>query len=143
MTKITAKKKTTLKSCYRKSGDETYTFFAWQWNVSRLMDYIEKNQIESEEFPMSQMEGLVKFIQGMVRINEEYLPKVDIRKPGILLDLGKGGNILVDGNHRMMRAHQIGAESIPLYCIPFEIQVNFLTESFMQEAMLKMNKGED
>lgn len=68
------------------------------------------------------------FIKQHSKINEAHVDSVDVSKPVILAEIAPGRYNVIDGNHRMEKAHRMGVEKIPAYRLDVEHHIRFLTE---------------
>ena len=55
------------------------------------------------------------------------MDSVELGRPVILAEITPGRYNLIDGNHRMEKAHRLGIKSIPGYRLNVDQHVRFLT----------------
>ncbi len=87
-----------------------------------MTDYILNNP---EVFVPEEMavKGLHKFLS----LNESHVDSVDISKPVILAKIAPSRFNLIDGQHRVEKAHRLGIETIQVYKLNVHQHIRFLT----------------
>lgn len=107
------------------SGD-TYTFLATRWDVQKALKMIEDGDILAEG-PL-QLSGPVQIL-GLHRVDEEYADKLtekDLERPVIIArqmtveDEPEQFDMLIDGWHRVWKAHQLGFKHLPAVMVDGE-----------------------
>lgn len=103
--------------------DETFRFLYYEWDITKMLEYAQKNNKEVFEVKVDQLKGQ----NALIRIEEEYAMKTDLEKPIILVELYDKSYFLVDGHHRLHKAIAKSVEYINAYMFSFEEQIRFLT----------------
>jgi hypothetical protein len=105
------------------SGDELFANGIFEFNITRMLEYIQKNPggFTPEEIVISD------FFRGFSSINESHMDSVEISRPVILAEISPGKYNLIDGNHRMEKARRMGIRSILAYRLNVEQHLRFLT----------------
>ncbi len=106
-------------------GDELFPNGIFVFNITRLIEYIQKNSdsITLEEVAVSD------FFEGFSSINEAHINSVKISKPVIVAELSPGYYNLIDGNHRMEKARRMGIKKLPAYKLNVDHHILFLTST--------------
>jgi hypothetical protein len=60
--------------------------------------------------------------------NIEYAMKTDLKEPCIVVELTDKTYKLIDGNHRLYKAKQLGVKNIPCYILPLEYHKIFIID---------------
>ena len=109
--------------CPTKSGDELFRNGIFEFNITKVLEYIQKStdSLILEEVAVSD------FYKGFSSIDESYVDSVDISLPVLLAEISPGRYNLIDGNHRMEKARRMGVSSVPAYKLDVKQHVNFLT----------------
>ncbi len=109
--------------CPVAEGDELFPNGIFVFNITNLIEYLEKypDGILLEEVAVSD------FFKGFSSINELHMDSVEISKPVILAEISPGRYNLIDGNHRMEKAHRLGIYSIRAYKLNVSQHIRFLT----------------
>ena len=58
----------------------------------------------------------------------EYAMKTNNKEPCIIANLDENIEILIDGEHRLYKAKQLGMETILCYVLPFEFHKKFIID---------------
>ncbi len=108
--------------CPVAAGDELFPNGIFVFNITRIIEYIQKNpdSITLEEVAVSH------FSKSFSSINGSYVDSVEISKPVILAEISPGRYNLIDGHHRMEKARRIGINSIRAYKLNAEQHMRFL-----------------
>lgn len=102
-------------------GDELYPNGIFVFNITKMAEYIQNNNMVCEEV-------LVKdFSRGSSKTKEDHVETVDVANPVIVAEISPGRYNVIDGNHRMEKARKMGMETIPAYKISPEQHMQFLT----------------
>ncbi len=93
--------------CPESDGDEFYTNGIFVFNITKMTEYIIDNPgvFVPEEVAV---EDIHKFLS----INESQVESVDIFKPVILAEIAPSRLNLMDGQHRVEKAHSMGIETL-------------------------------
>ncbi len=109
------------KPCPAEEGDELYPNGIFVFNITKMMQFIQDNDIPCEEV-------LVKdFSRGSSKFTDDYVETVDVTKPVIIAEISPGRFNVIDGNHRMEKARRLGIEKVMAYKLSPEQHLQFLT----------------
>ena len=109
------------KPCTIDDGDEMYPIGIFNFNITKMAEFIQNQNIICEEV-------LVKdFSRGSSKWNESHQEAVDVAKPVIVAEISPGRYNVIDGNHRMEKARRLGLEKIQAYKLRPEQHLQFLT----------------
>jgi len=97
--------------CTATTGDELYPNGFFEFNITKILEYIQKNpdSITVEEVAVGD------FCEDFPSINESHVDSVNISSPVLLAEIYPGRYNLIDGNHRMEKARRIGISRMPAY----------------------------
>jgi len=105
---------------------ETYTFLATRWDVGKALEMIEAGDILAEG-PLD-ISGPVQLL-GLHHVDKEYAEKLteeDLERHVIIAKQktteGEPEDflMLIDGWHRVWKAHELGRETLPAYMLDGE-----------------------
>ncbi len=82
-------------------NDEVFRNGVFSQNISRIIDYIEQNE---KDIIIERI--IIDDYSTFSVVNEDHLPSVDITKPVVLAEINPGKYNLIDGNHRIVKAHR-------------------------------------
>lgn len=112
------------------TGDEIFANGIFEFNVSRIIDFIYActadfipERVSVDDFP-----------RAFSSINEDLVDSVQISEPVILAEISPGRYSLIDGHHRMEKARRMGIKEIMAYRLNVTQHIRFLTT---KEAYLK------
>ena len=108
--------------CPVESGDEIFPNGIFEFNITKIIDHIQRtpdnNYLE---------EVLVKdFYTGFSSINESYMEHVEVSRPIILAEISPGRYNVIDGNHRLEKAHRMGLKTIQAHRLNVKQHIKFL-----------------
>jgi hypothetical protein len=83
-------------------GDEIYRNGFFHFNISRMLEDINKGTLKVEQERIDVNECFKTHFHGS--INEQHLPTVDVTKPILQAEIRPGMFSIIDGNHRMEKA---------------------------------------
>ncbi len=111
--------------CELQYEEECYRNGFFHFNISRIIEDIEsgklvvaKEQIDVENWRRCHSKGV---------INEEHLPNVVLSKPVILAEIRHDMFEIIDGHHRIEKAHREGIPFVDSYKIMGEQLPRYLT----------------
>ena len=118
--------------CPESDGDEFYPNGMFVFNISKMIGYIQKNP---EVFVPEEVavKGLHKFLS----LNESHVDFVDISKPVILAEITPSRFNMIDGQHRVEKAHRLGIEIIQAYKLNVHQHIRFLTSRKAYESYVE------
>jgi hypothetical protein len=108
----------------RDDGDEFFPNGFFEFNITKMIDFINRNPAQ---FPVEDIEVKKYAIWHSKKLNEETVAKANVSNPIILAEISPGRFNVIDGNHRLERAHQLGMEKISAYRVTVEHHLSFLT----------------
>lgn len=109
------------KPCPAEEADELYPNGIFVFNITKMMQFIQDNDIPCEEV-------LVKdFSRGSSKFTDDYIETVDVTKPVIIAEISPGRFNVIDGNHRMEKARRLGIDKVMAYKLSPEQHLQFLT----------------
>ncbi len=109
--------------CQAKSGDELYPNGIFEFNITKILEYI---QNDTDSITLEEV-AVGDFCKDFSSINEPHVDSVDISMPVLLAEISPGRYNLIDGNHRMEKARRMGVNRIPAYKLNVRQHINFLT----------------
>ena len=109
--------------CAEDADDELFRNGLFVFNITKMIKYIEEKPDEFKLVDMAVDDSVICFSS----IDESHLDSVDIGKPVILAEIAPGRYNLIDGNHRMTKAHRMGAKTVPAYRLSVDHHMKFLT----------------
>jgi hypothetical protein len=109
--------------CPVETGDELYANGIFEFNITKMIEYIEKNRdrVTLQEIAVN------NFFEVSSSIDKRHMETVDISQPIIVAEISPGRYNVIDGNHRMEKARGIGIENMPAYKLNPEHHTKFLT----------------
>ena len=105
-------------------GDEFFPNGIFEFNITKLLTFIRAN---AETFPIeiAEVKGLRSYTPST--LDEATVLKADVTAPIILGEIAPDRFNVIDGNHRLEKAHRDGLKAIPLYRVFAKQQMAFLT----------------
>ncbi|MEA1897841.1 MAG: hypothetical protein U9N53_09295 [Bacteroidota bacterium] len=129
-TKITIDKKFT--PCPESDGDEFYQNGMFVFNISKIIRYIQKNpKVFIPE------EVAVKDFRKFLSLNESHVDSVDNSNPVILAEIAPSRFNLIDGQHRVEKAHRLEIETIQAYKLNVHQHIRFITSKKAYERYVE------
>ena len=119
-TKLTVDKNFT--PCPESDGDEFYPNGMFVFNITKMTEYV----IDNPEVFVPE-EVAVNSLHKFLSLNESHVDSVDISKPVILAEIAPSRFNLIDGQHRVEKAHRQGIETIRAYKLNVNQHIRFLT----------------
>jgi len=110
--------------CPINDDDELYPNGIFVFNITKLLEYIEKNP---NEIDLVKVE-VADFSRSFSSIDESHVDSVEVSRPVILAEIAPGHYNLIDGNHRMEKARKMRTKSIFAYKLNVKQHLKFLTE---------------
>lgn len=107
--------------CSIDDGDELYPNGIFNFNITKMAEYIQNQDITCEEVFVRD------YSRGSSKFKEDHLDTVDVAKPVIVAEISPGRYNVIDGNHRMEKARRLGIEKIKAYKLNPEQHLQFLT----------------
>ena len=110
--------------CPINDDDELYPNGIFVFNITKLLEHIEKNP---NEIDLVKVE-VADFSRSFSSINESHVDSVEVSRPVILAEIAPGHYNLIDGNHRREKARKMRIKSIFAYKLNVKQHLKFLTE---------------
>ena len=108
--------------CPVESGDEIFPNGIFEFNITKIIDHIQRTP--DNDYPE---EVLVKdFYTGFSSVNESYMEHVEISRPIILAEISPERYNVIDGNHRLEKAHRMGIKTIQAHRLNVKQHIKFL-----------------
>ncbi len=122
--------------CAVSDGDELYPNGIFEFNVTKMIEYVQKNphEIAPEEVAVSDFPRYSPF-------DDSELESVKIGQPVILAEISPGKYNVIDGNHRMEKARKMGMRSVSAYRLRADQHVKFMTEKKAYEDYVEYWNG--
>jgi len=110
--------------CPVAEGDEFYPNGIFVFNITKIIEFIDSHPdiFTPEYIDVKGQYG------NFLSINESYMSKVKLSNPVILGEIAPGRFNLIDGQHRMEKAHRMGIKKIKAYKVHVEYLQQFLTD---------------
>jgi len=109
--------------CPVEDGDELFPNGIFVFNVSRILDYLEKRPTDVELVEIA----VCHLDQGFSVLNESHIDSVDLSRPVVLAEISPGQYNLIDGHHRVEKALRQGATSLLAFKLNVLQHIPFLT----------------
>ncbi len=108
--------------CPESDGDEFYPNGMFVFNITKMTEHIMDNP---EVFVPEEV--AVRELHRFLSLNESHVNSVDISKPVIIAEIAPSRFNLIDGQHRVEKAHRLGMETIKAYRLNVHQHIRFLT----------------
>lgn len=120
--------------CAAESGDELYPNGIFEFNITRLLSFIEAN---IDRFPIESV-GVADIPNyGSENLDEEAIRTADLLRPILLAEISPGRFNLIDGHHRVAKARGEGVATLPAHRVACPFQVRFLTSTRAYEMYVE------
>ena len=120
--------------CEPLDGEEIYPNGIFEFNITRLLAYIDaEGRFRAEFVALDDIPHAGK----SSGLNELFVAAADLARPVILAEIAPGRYNLIDGHHRVARARREGLASIRAYRIRCPEHVAFLTSERAYEAYVE------
>ncbi len=103
--------------------DELFPNGIFEFNISRLLEYLESNTTAADLVDIS----VTNFDHEFSVLNESHVETVDISRPVVFAEISPGRYNLIDGHHRMEKARRHGVDTIRAYKLTARQHTIFLT----------------
>lgn len=111
-------------SCPVTDEDEVYRNGIFEFNITKMIEYIQKNSANIR----LEAVAVEDFYKEFSSIDDVHVNKVDVSQPVIIAEIAPGRYNLIDGNHRMEKARRMGLVSLMAYKMDVEKHMKFLTD---------------
>ncbi|WP_245843816.1 hypothetical protein [Oceanobacillus rekensis] len=115
--------------------DEIFRNGIFLFNISRIMEHINKGDLDVEEEQIDINEWFKT--HWHTSVNEDHLPTVDITQPTLQAEISPNIHVIIDGNHRIEKAFRDGVSCIHSYKMSGEQLVAYLKDVRGYEAYIK------
>lgn len=130
--------------CALEREDEYLVNGIFVFNITRLIGYI---GIHREEFAIIDIDvNYYNGLQASEKLNEDYVEQADLSRPVILAEIAPDryemgmevdptnyyarGYNLIDGHHRVAKAHRSGIKILKAYVVRMEQHIDFLARGY-------------
>jgi hypothetical protein len=132
--------------CKLQDNNEYFVNGIFVFNISRMNEFIDAHseQLTTDVIDVAYYYNLVKHHE----FKDDYVRQADLERPVILaeiapdrLEMGMGvnpniyyerGYNLIDGHHRVVKAHWLGVKTLPAYIFRMEQHINFLAQGYKE-----------
>ena len=121
--------------CATDDDDELYRNGIFVFNITKMVEYVQKNNLACEEVVVKD------FSRGSSKINEEHVASVDVSKPIIVAEIAPGRLNVLDGNHRIEKARRLRMVRISAHRLSPEQHMQFLTTEKGYRAYIEYWNG--
>lgn len=106
------------------AGDEFYPNGIFEFNITKLLKFI---NVHKDDFQPQEVE--VKTLRAFPskNLNESTIKSADLSAPIILAEISPGQFNIIDGHHRLEKAHRDNISRILAYKVLAEQHIMFLT----------------
>ena len=130
----TLKRDKNFRPCPAESGDEHYRNGIFEFNITRLLAFIDTC---AERFPI-ELVPVPEFPNyGGSHLDEETVRTADLSRPILLAEIAPGLYNVIDGNHRVARARRESAQMIPARRVSCPDHVPFLISDWAYEKYVE------
>ncbi len=113
-------------------GDELYRIGMFVFNITKMKEHIKDNP----EVFVTEDVG-VKDLRYFSSLNESHVDSIDLTKPVILAEIAPSRFKLIDGQHRVEKAHRMGIDSLLAYKLDVHQHIRFLTSKKAYESYVE------
>jgi len=108
--------------CPVDGGDEIFPNGIFEFNITKIISHVQKTP---DSFPLEEV--VVKDVyNGFSSVNESHMEHVEISRPIILAEISPGQYNVIDGNHRLEKAHRMGIKTIQAHRLKVKQHIKFL-----------------
>ena len=118
--------------CPESDGDELFANGIFVFNITRMVEHILKNPDVFLPEDVS-----VKDLHRYQSLNESYVSAADICRPVILAEIAPSRYNLIDGCHRVEKAHRMGIQTLKAYRLNVHQHISFLTSRKAYESYVE------
>jgi len=122
MKKINASKN--FKPCEIEDNDEYFPNGIFVFNITKMISYIEENKTA---IPLENINVEDYHDKKFSSEEEDYINSADLNRPAILAEISPGKYNMIDGYHRIEKAHRAGIKTMKAYKLTADHHVQFLT----------------
>ena len=120
--------------CPAESGDEHYQNGIFEFNITRLLAFIDTcaDRFPIELVPVAELPNY----DGS-HLDEETVRMANLSRPILLAEIAPGLFNVVDGNHRLARARRDSVQAVPSRRVRCPDHVPFLTSAWAYEKYVE------
>lgn len=107
-----------------KENDELFRNGIFEWNITKRQEFIDSGAAKDVKIDKIKVSD---FYSSYFHIDQEHLQSVNIDKSVILAEIEPRKYSLIDGHHRIVKAHNEGIEYVLAYKVPVDQHISFLT----------------
>jgi hypothetical protein len=120
--------------CPIEDGDECYPNGVFEFNITRLLAFIDAH---ADQFPIAPITLAEISTIGDSKLNPETVQTADLSRPIVLAEIAPNRHNVIDGHHRVGRARCEGLQSLPCRRIRCPVHVAFLTSTIAYERYVE------
>lgn len=113
--------------------DELYPNGIFLFNITKMLEYIHDNP----DLFIPEVISVKAIYRQSAVINASHLDTVDLAKPIILAEIAPDRYNVIDGNHRVEKAHRRNIETVLAYRIKAEQHTKFLVNRVAYEKYVE------
>lgn len=115
-------------------GEELYPNGFFVFNISKLIQYIAKNQdiFQAEQVMVNSLR-----LFSSSKLNEATIKSADLSVPIIMAEISPNQFNIIDGHHRLEKARREGMDVVLAYKVPAEHHILFLDSAEGYQAYVK------
>ncbi|HAZ13197.1 MAG: hypothetical protein A2X86_16050 [Bdellovibrionales bacterium GWA2_49_15] len=117
--------------------DELYANGIFVFNITKLVAFIRTN---TDKFPIEEVEVKAVRLFPSSQLTELTIQTANLSAP-ILAEISPGNFNVIDGNHRLERAHRDGVDKIPAFRVNVEQHLAFLTSEKAYKTYIEYWNG--
>lgn len=138
--------------CKLQETDEYLVNGIFVFNISRMVEFID---VHPEQLVADVIDVAYYYnLQNHRELNDDYVQQADLERPVILAEIAPDrlemgmrvnpniyyaqGYNLIDGHHRVAKAHQQGIKTLPAYIFRMEQHINFLAQGYNEYGTIGM-----
>lgn len=111
--------------CVAMEGEEIYPNGIFRINITRILEHVRDGNL-SPEFEELEIKKWHHKYFGV--INESHLQNVDCSQPVILAEISPGRYNIIDGHHRIEKAHRDNIPFVPAWKLTMEQLINYFID---------------
>ncbi|MBI2522730.1 MAG: ParB N-terminal domain-containing protein [Bdellovibrio sp.] len=124
--------------CPKDEDDELYANGIFVFNITKLLAFIRAN---ADKFPREEVEVKAVRLFPSSQLTESTILAANLSAPIILAEISPGNFNVIDGNHRLERAHRDGMDKIPAFRVNVEQHLAFLTSEKAYKTYIEYWNG--
>jgi hypothetical protein len=109
--------------CFANEGDEIFANGIFEFNISKMIEYVESHETE---FEITELR-VSDYYRGFSGVNESHVDSVILEQPVIIAEISPNRFNLIDGNHRVEKARRNNIQTLPCYRLNVAQHYRFLT----------------